>query len=383
MKRLILLALVAAVLSCTNGRSQGTAGREGAAPLPKDTAGREGAAPLPKDTAGREGAAPLPKDTLTFAFGGDVMMGTTYPEVQLPPNDGADIFRDVASLLQNADVAAANLEGALLDAEGEPKRCGESGNCYTFKMPERYVKNLADAGFDFMGVANNHSGDFGATGRRRTQEVLTEAGIAFAGLKGDCEYAIIERGGRKIGLTAFGHSTGTLSNMDYADVRRIVSLLDKECDIVVVCFHGGAEGAKYPHVPRKMETFLGANRGDVYKFAHTAVDAGADIVFGHGPHVTRGLELYNDRLIAYSLGNFATPYGMNLSGINSHAPVLTVTTDVEGRFIDGQIHSFIQQKGVGPRKDETNSVARNMRMLTEQDFPETPLKISDTGGLSR
>lgn len=323
-----------------------------------------------------------PKNVVTFAFAGDVMMGTTYPKAQLPANDGADIFCDVADLFRNADVAAANLEGVLLDSTGNPKRC--SGQyCYSFKMPTRYVKHLVNTGFDFMGIANNHSGDFGVPGRKSTQDVLSKAGIAFAGLKGECEYAIIERGGRKIGFTAFAHNAGTLNNSDYADLQRIVGLLDKKCDIVVVCFHGGAEGKKYNHVPRKMETFLGNNRGDVYKFAHTAIDAGADIVFGHGPHVTRGLELYKDRIIAYSLGNFATPYGMNLTGINSHAPVLTVNTDAEGKFLGGKIHSFIQKRGYGPRKDTTNVVARNMRTLTKQDFPETKLKISENGELSK
>ena len=65
----------------------------------------------------------------------------------------------------------------------------------------------------------------------------------------------------------------------------IVKKLDSICDIVIVSFHGGAEGAQFQNVPRTNEIFYGENRGDVYKFSHTLIDAGADIVFGHGPHV--------------------------------------------------------------------------------------------------
>ena len=71
-------------------------------------------------------------------------------------------------------------------------------------------------------------------------------------------------------------------------------------------------------------TFYGENRGNAYAFARMAIDAGADVVLGSGPHVTRAVDLYKNRFIAYSLGNFCT-YGMfNLDGPNGMAPLLAL-----------------------------------------------------------
>ena len=322
---------------------------------------------------------------ITFAFVGDIMMGTTYPESghYLTADDGASIFKDTKEILHAADIAAGNLEGSLFDGKGTVKRCNNPSTCFAFKMPARYGKHLVDAGFDFVGIANNHINDFGPEAIASTQKVLKENGIAFAGLRSSCPTTIIEKDGRKIGFAAFGHSNGTTSIMDYEEVKRNVKSLRDQCDIVVVSFHGGGEGQGFQHVPHKMETAFGEQRGDVEKFAHTAIDAGADIVFGHGPHVNRALELYNDRLIIYSLGNFATPYRMGLSGVSGYAPIVEATLNSDGTFQTGKIHSFIQQKGVGPRKDATNSVAKNMRSLTNSDFPNTPLSIADDGTISK
>ena len=187
---------------------------------------------------------------------------------------------------------------------------------------------------------------------------------------------------KKIGYAAFGHSRGLSSIMDLEEMKKLVSKLDKECDIVVVSFHGGGEGKSYTHVTGQMENFLGEQRGNVREFAHAAVDAGADVVYGHGPHVTRGMELYKDRLIAYSLGNFATPYRVTLTGISGHAPVLTLETDGEGRFVTGKVNSFIQQRGRGPMTDLSNSVARQIANLSAADFPESPLMFGPDGTIS-
>ena len=319
---------------------------------------------------------------LTFAFVGDIMMGTTYPKNYLTSDDGASIFKDTREVLQAADIAAGNLEGSLFDGTGSVKKCGNPSACFAFKQPTRYVKHLVDAGFDFVGIANNHINDFGPEALASTKKVLSENGIAFAGLRDGCPTTIVEKDGMKIGFAAFGHSRGTASILDYEEVKRNVKSLRDKCDIVVVSFHGGGEGKSFQHVPHKSESAFGENRGDVEKFAHTAVDAGADIVFGHGPHVNRALELYNDHLIIYSLGNFATPYRMGLSGVSGYAPIVTATLNPDGTFQTGKIHSFIQSEGVGPRKDSSNAVAKNMRSLTKADFPNTPLDIADDGTIT-
>lgn len=326
-------------------------------------------------------------EKMSFAFGGDIMMGTTFPETPgnpyLPANDGKNLFDDVGPVLKAADVAAANFEGTMIDkGVGKAKPCSNPKLCFTFRMSPAYVANLTDAGIDLLSVANNHANDFGPDGAKATIDNLHKAGLAVAGNNAHAQAAVITRRGRKIGFAAFGHSRGTPSIMNLDHVRRIVENLASKCDIVVVSFHGGGEGKSYTHVPGTMETCFGENRGDVKAFAHAAVDAGADIVFGHGPHVTRGLELYGGRLIAYSLGNFVTPYRISLSGINSHAPVLTVNTDAEGRFLDGKIHSFVQRTGIGPRIDASGSVAAQMARLSREDFPESPLEFAADGTIT-
>ena len=114
-------------------------------------------------------------------------------------------------------------------------------------------------------------------------------------------------------------------------------MLADTCDIVIVSFHGGAEGADFQHVPKTNEMFHGENRGDVYNFAHTMIDNGADVVFGHGPHVTRAIEVYKDRFISYSLGNFCTYGRFNLAGPNGLAPIVKINVDTSGRFLSGRI----------------------------------------------
>lgn len=329
------------------------------------------------------------KDTLTFAFVGDIMMGTTFPSRQLPENGGKDLFRDVKDILLSADITAGNLEGTLCDGGTTTKKV--SSICYAFRTPTSYSHYLKDVGFDFLSMANNHAHDFGQEGIRSTEQQLKANGIAYAGIAGRQEYAIIEvpttqdsisrSPGKslKIGFCAFGHNSYTIMHTDTATVGRIVRKLRQQVDILVVSFHGGAEGAKASHLPQGKELFLGENRGNLRLLAHQCIDLGADIVYGHGPHVPRCMELYKGKIVAYSLGNFCTPRSVSLKGISGYAPILEVKTDGEGNFIEGQIHSFIQQPGVGPRSDSQNRAAQLIRDLTASDIRDSNLTFSTDG----
>jgi poly-gamma-glutamate capsule biosynthesis protein CapA/YwtB (metallophosphatase superfamily) len=326
-----------------------------------------------------EATAPLRESFVVIGVG-DMMLGTNYPSPSyLPPNGGKDLLTDVRDILRSADVTFGNLEGTILDSGGTPKTCRNPDVCYVFRSPESYVQHFVDAGFDFLSLANNHSGDFGPVGRQRTKAVLKEAGIAFAGLAGTDEYAIIERDGLKYGMAAFAPNTGTVSIHDLPKAKAIVSKLKAECDIVIVSFHGGAEGANHQNVPRKSETYYGENRGDVHKFSRAMVDAGADIIFGHGPHVTRAIELYKDRLICYSLGNFCTYGRFSLTGPAGIAPMIAVEVDRQGAFLSGQITPIYQQKTHGPKIDPQKRAIHKLIELTKADFPETPLEITTDG----
>ena len=329
------------------------------------------------------------KDTLTFAFVGDIMMGTTFPSRQLPENGGKDLFRDVKDILLSADITAGNLEGTLCDGGTTTKKV--SSICYAFRTPTSYSHYLKDVGFDFLSMANNHAHDFGQEGIRSTEQQLKANGIAYAGIGGRQEYAIIEvpalqdsisrspEKTLKIGFCAFGHNSYTIMHTDTATVGRIVRKLRQQVDILVVSFHGGAEGAKASHLPQGKELFLGENRGNLRLLAHQCIDLGADIVYGHGPHVPRCMELYKGKIVAYSLGNFCTPRSVSLKGISGYAPILEVKTDREGNFIEGQIHSFIQQPGVGPRSDSQNRAAQLIRDLTASDIRNSNITIDNNG----
>lgn len=324
--------------------------------------------------------------TLTIAFTGDIMMGTTYPDsihgTHLPAEGGIHLFDDARTVTERVDIAGANLEGSFLDGGGKRRPMGNPKYYFVFRMPTKMVSNLTDAGFDYVGIANNHINDFGAPGRSSTMRTVREAGMKVVGLKDSCETAILERKGLKIGVTQFGHGANNLNINDLSELRQVVGELKKSCDIVIVSFHGGAEGASHTHVTGKPENFVGEMRGNVREFAHTAIDAGADVVFGHGPHVPRAAELYKEHIIFYSLGNFCTPFRMGIAGVTGYAPLPEIRIDKEGRFLSGKIHSLLQRKGVGPRFDPNFTVAKFIRRLSQEDFPGSKLRIADDGSLS-
>lgn len=317
-------------------------------------------------------------DTVSIIGVGDIMMGTNYPENRLPPENGAFLMRSVEYILKDADVTFGNLEGTLLDSGGTAKKCKDPKVCYAFRTPVRYVDNLISAGFDMMSLANNHAGDMGNEGRNSTMMTLEKAQILHAGQLSH-PVAIFEKDSIRYGLAAFAPNTNCVSINDIEGAKAIVAHLDSITDIVIVSFHGGAEGAKFQNVPRKHELYFGEDRGDVYHFSHTLIDAGADVVFGHGPHVTRGVEVYKDRFIAYSLGNFCTYRGISISGINGLAPIIKVFTDVAGKFYYAQITPTIQSYDSGVQIDEEKRVIKIIQELSAKDFPESPVQIDDNG----
>jgi poly-gamma-glutamate capsule biosynthesis protein CapA/YwtB (metallophosphatase superfamily) len=307
---------------------------------------------------------------------GDIMMGTTYPSSDLPPNDGRELFDGVKDILVDADLTLGNLEGPFLNSGGTPKECLTPDRCYSFRVPERYGEYLKDAGFDFMSLANNHGFDMGVKGRETTYRVLDENDIGYAGTT-DQPTVIIEIKGLKIGIAGFAPNRGTININNNALVEKTVKELKSECDLVYVFFHGGAEGAGAQNVPRRNEIFLDEDRGDVYEFAHLVIDAGADVVFGSGPHVTRAVEIYKDRFIAYSLGNFCTYGKFSLAGAQGIAPIIKVFMKKNGEFIKAEVTSVKQVRRGFPVVDESETVLKTIIKLTKTDFREGELEFED------
>lgn len=316
--------------------------------------------------------------TFTIAMVGDMMLGTTFPTVRLPRNNGKNLFDDARELLTEADIALGNLEGPICGEEFEcSKDTGEG--VYVFRMPTEYVGLIEQAGFDFVSLANNHSHDFGMQGIRETMRVLDSVGVACAGVKRVCETAIVERNGVRFGCCAFGHNWYCCNHKSEKEVQRILRSLRSKVDIMIVSFHGGAEGKDKTHLPEEEEMFFQENRGSLRKFAHLCVDEGADVVFGHGPHVCRAMEVYKGRLIAYSLGNFCTPLGINITGIMGYAPLVVIEVDKNGKLRKGKIHSFVQVRGKGPKVDAENRVAYQIQSLTAEDIENPHLVFKDDG----
>ncbi len=322
--------------------------------------------------------------TITIAAAGDMMLGSPFPNAsRMPPNDGKDLLKPVTPILQAADIAFGNLEGPLADGGISPK-CGKGRpRCFAFRMPTRYAQYLKTAGFDVMSVANNHALDFGNSGRISTRLALDKLGIKHAGSnRGRFSTAYLNVKGKKIAFIGFAHNGISLNVNNLAAARLAVRQADRNADIVVVSFHGGAEGSTAKRVPRKTEIFYGEKRGNLPLFTKTVVDAGADLVLGHGPHVLRGMEIYKNRLIVYSLGNFATYGWFRIGGDTAETLVLEVKLDDEGKFVTGKIHPFML-KGRGIlTPDATKSAISTIRRLSQLDFPTSAPKIDASGIIS-
>lgn len=320
----------------------------------------------------------LPPRVIRIISVGDVMPGTNYPGKAYLPRSCEALFRHVKPVLNSGDLSIGNLEGVFSSSGGTPKNCKDPKTCYVFRMPDSYAVCLKNAGFDIMGVANNHVNDFGYQGRMNTVQVLEKEGIAFAGFPSHsyCSYSVK---GLEIAYCAFAPHTGTLNFKDYDAAAALVKDLKCRHDIVILGFHAGAEGSKHQHITRKDEVFLGHNRGNPWLFARKVIDAGADLVVGHGPHVVRAIDFYKGKLIAYSLGNFCTYARFNLRGPNANAPVLDVTLDEYGNFQHGRIHSFLQLGEGGPLPDSTKQAFRKIESLTHQDFPDLQIVFQDDG----
>lgn len=331
--------------------------------------------------APQPGATPLGSGSITIAAVGDIMLGSPFPnDTRMPPNDGADLLKDVGPVLSAADVAFGNLEGPLTDGGVSAKCRPNSTRCFAFRVPTRYGKYLKEAGFDVMSLANNHAGDFGDKGRADTRATLDALGIKHAGSdKSQFSTAVLEVRGRRIAFIGFAHNNIVPNVNDLTFARQLVRDADKRADMVVVSFHGGAEGTGAQHVVNRTEIFAGEERGNLPAFARTVIDAGADLVLGHGPHVMRGMEVYKERLIAYSLGNFATYGWFQLAGETGMTMILEVKLDADGRFMGGKVHSARQEGRGIPVLDPTGASTRLVRDLSMADFPASAPKIDDDG----
>lgn len=304
---------------------------------------------------------------------GDVHMGSAWPprKAVLPPRDGADLWTDVADLLAEAPILFGNLETVLADG-GESRKCRRgSTRCFSFRVPTRYARTLREAGFDVVSVANNHTGDFGTEGRKATLVALDEVGILHSGPVGDV--ARWEHQGSKLALVAFSTGPDVYRIQEVETARRVVAELARSSDLVIVSFHGGAEGDEAQRVSCERETFHKEDRGNVCEFARGVIDAGADLVLGHGPHVLRGIELYRGRLILYSMGNFSSWETFGLKGQKGVSGLFRISLAPNGVALGLEVVPLYLEPPGRPKRDPERRAIGVLRDLSQRDFGDALL----------
>jgi Bacterial capsule synthesis protein PGA_cap len=352
-------------------------GRSATAPSPPATSSPASAG-TPTETTPTEteqGREPPVGETVSIAAVGDIAMGR---DGYLPPAGGAALFSQVRHLLRG-DIVLGNLEQAL--TESGTSKCGENDtDCFAFRTPPSTAAALAGAGFTVLNLANNHAYDYGQAGQDDTVAALESAGLEHTGLVDELP-RVLKRPVRVVVL-GFGFYSTAESILDIPRAENLVQEADRWADVVVVTFHGGAEGQDATRVPRGMETYLGEERGDLRAFSHAVVNAGADLVVGHGPHVLRGMEWYRERLIAYSLGNFAGNHTFLIDGPGGVGAVLRVKLRADGSWVKGTLAPTALVGDGTAVPDPAEAAHGVVRELSKKDFGPRAMQVSLTGVLS-
>jgi poly-gamma-glutamate capsule biosynthesis protein CapA/YwtB (metallophosphatase superfamily) len=319
---------------------------------------------------------PPPPDppTISIAAVGDTMLGSTP---NLPPSPSTYLAAMRADL--HADLVFGNLEGTLTDAT--TSKCKpKAKHCFAFRAPPDFASDLRAAGFTAMSNANNHSYDFGATGQADTVRALQAAGIAQTGLPG--QITVVHAGGVRVAMLGFAPYSATASLLDLPAAGALIARAAAMAPVVIVAIHAGAEGTDAQHVTGAEESYVGEDRGDPAAFAHMAIDAGADLVLGSGPHVLRGMELYRGRLIAYSLGNFAGYHNFGLDGVLADSAVLHVRLTAKGAFRAGRIISVRLVDAGMPEPDPAATGARLIAQLSRDDLGSRAIRVTPAGRIA-
>jgi hypothetical protein len=363
----VLFALVALAAGCGSPA--------GGAPRWNQATGSPAATASP--SASPSGSAG-PVESISMSATGDIVMGSVPG--RLPANGGKDFFAGVEKALQ-ADLVMGNLEEPLTVDTGRRKCGASSSGCHQFRAPPEYAQHLRDAGFELMNQANNHGNDYGAAGYTNTQKALEKYGLQHTGAPDQITVADVD--GVKVAVAGFSSYPWNNSLVDIPAATEVIEKAATMADVVVVQVHMGAEGSGRTRVKPGSEIFLGENRGDPIKFSHAMIDAGADLIVGHGPHVMRALEFYKGRLIAYSLGNFAGGGGtLSRTGVLGLGAVLKVSVTPSGEWVGGQLISTQMNVAGKPVTDPARKGLDLVKDLCAKDFPRTGARLDATGTIS-
>lgn len=294
---------------------------------------------------------------LTISLMGDIVLGDVNKE-RIPPDSGFILFEKVKNFIEESHISFANFEGVFnIDVSNRRKE-------HLFIFPLSSLKGLRKSTIKGLSIANNHIYDGGEKAAIKTYETLKKEGFIVSGLKGTFDTFRIKN--LKLGFIAYSVYDYTNNLLDERDLE-ILDVLEKEVDILIVSIHAGAEGDSVMHVRDKFEYFYGEKRGNVKRLSRYLVDNGADVVFGHGPHVIRGIEIYKERIIAYSLGNFGCFYGLNLNYPRNISFILKVKVNSRGEFIEGEVIPLILKSPGVPEYDSEERAIKILEELIKED----------------
>lgn len=231
--------------------------------------------------------------TVTISAVGDVTIGRNVQssstifqrEMDRQGGDINFIFRNIKSIFEDDDLTIVNFEGVLADSYTIPSRKRE--NSFLFLAPPAWASVLSGNSVEVATIENNHIDDFGDQGRADTQQALTAAGVQWAD---EFHSTVYETQGLRIAVLAY--KTFDYYNTLFTKVPAEIAEARKTADLVICCFHWGAEKDYAPNENQR-------------KMGRLAIDSGADLVIGHHSHRINPIERYNGKYIVYSVGNFS------------------------------------------------------------------------------
>ena len=364
------LAWVAAVLlaaGCSGGSPAVAPGAPAAGPATARPAPSPKLVPTP---------APTSAPAVTVGWSGDAVPASV--DSGLPP-DPVRLLAGVTAVTSAPDVMIGNLEGTLTDHAGDSKCRPGRTDCVAFRAPPAYAGLFARAGYDVLSLANNHAHDHGEAGLAQTRQAVRAAGLLTTG--GPEEIAVRTVRGVRVAVVGFAPYGWAAPLNDPAAVRALVARAAARADVVIVVFHGGAEGAGALHVPAGRETAFGEDRGDLRAFARIAVAAGADAVLGAGPHVVRGAEVVGARPVAYSVGNLVGYRALSTAGVLGTTAIVRLTFRADGRWVGGRLDATRQVAPGYAETDPSRTAIALVARLSRADFGATAMRIAPDGTL--
>lgn len=264
---------------------------------------------------------------LRLTFTGDVTLGSEEKlraedfslDTFAAQNGDGYFFDKVRTLFDGDDLTVVNLEGVLSDSSrGENKK-----KTYRFRGPTAFTSILTAGGIEAVSLANNHTLDYGQSGYNATVDALDAAGISHFGSRSTF---VFQKYGLKVGFLSLNTTeVGKSKKWARSEIRRLRQ--EEGVNAVVFIFHAGQEYNK--HRIKAQENH-----------AHFAIDAGADLVIMHHPHVVQGMELYKDRSICYSLGNFCFGGNRNVRAMESLVVAADLLFTDEGDYIGQQLSLY-------------------------------------------